>query len=558
MAREQNERTQRTDDSLLDRRSYLKLAGAAAATISTGSVAAAQSESRTLDVSDGERIDSHLEGINDGETVVIPNGTYPFGGATISADNVTIEGDGATFVSQGVSRLRIRGNNWEFGGVTFDQRGGSNQAILFPSGSGWRFHSCAWVGSLSAGNYLVYPAVADGGQAELDRCWFGDGVSSDRSESAIKAGSSLHGDLWVRRSYFYQSGAYGVQTIDPPKMRGTLNFDRCYFENCYLSCLRTGNDYGETCTVKNCTIVYDSKAETPAIQGRGVKAFRGVWAFWGPVEVVDTDVTNPFGPALVTSGNHGSPSITVDGGNIDGGVYGNVTTGSDVGSNASTTPPSECVTSASEAADPTQFDTGSDSDSSDDGTPTETSDFPHTISVVSDGSGVVSYEFTVSEQIRKSTARGASKDSEDQIDGGTVAGAVAGGTDSYEFGGQISSFSMDGNATIYFDGSEVSADSLADATTTPDSGTDDDTSEQYEGQLVIDGTDHPRRACTYKFKVEGDVRKSSELGSINAFDTIQDGVVSGRVVDGKDAYEISGNVVGFSMDGKATVGYKDQ
>lgn len=558
MAREQDGRERRTDDRLLDRRSYLKLAGASAATVAAGT-ATAQTSSRTLDVSDGERIDSYLEGISDGETVVIPEGRYPFGGATIAANDATIKSDGATFVSQGATRLDIKGSGWEFGGVEFDQTGGSNQLMVFPSGSGWRLHSCGWVGSLSAGNYLVYPAVAGGAQGEIDRCWFGDGVSADRSESAIKAGGGLDGDLWVRRSYFYQSGAYGVQTVNPPEMKGTINFDRCYFENCYLSCLRTGNDYGETCRVENCTILYDSKEETPAIQGSGVKAFRGVWAFWGPVEVVGTDVTNPFGPALVTSSNHGSPSITVDGGNVDGGVSGNVTVRDNVGSNPTTSPPTGCVTSANDAVSGQS--SSSDSSTTTDGS--SSSDFPNTLSI-SGGSAdnVLDYEFSVTDQVRKSTARGASINDEDVIDGNTATGAIAGGTDSYEFGGKISSFTIDGNATIYLNGSEVTADSLGDATTTTDSGGSGDSgsgtsSRQYDGQLVIDGTDHPDRVTTYEFKIEGDARKSSELGSINSFDTFENGVISGRVIGGKDGFEISGEIVGFEVDGKATIDYQD-
>lgn len=641
MAREQNGSTNRTDDRLLDRRSYLKLAGVAAATVTTGTAAASQSSSRTLGVSDGERIDSYLEQIGDGETVVIPDGTYTFNSATISADNVTVKGDGATFVSRGATRLNIRGTNWEFGGVTFDQTGGSSQVMIFPSGSEWRLHSCAWVGELSAGNYLIYPAVDAGSQAELDRCWFGDGVSDDRSESAIKANGGVDGDLWVRRTYFYQNGSYGVQTVNPPDMRGTVNYDQCYFENCYLDCLRAGNNFGKTAEVTDCTLVYDSQGETPAVQSTGQKAFRGVWAFWGNVAVRDTDITNPFGPALVASSNHGSPSITMTGGNLAGSVAGDVTVADDVGDDPSTTPPAECVTSAAEAVaidgdgppatepepEPegvvfelvasddaqseayhfavdgnvskhTAGDNAADNndeitESSDgtvsvagvagngygdafyvDGEVTEleldpakwtlywdgeevtrddlvtdapddgTSEFPHTLSIVAETSDVVNYEFTVTEQARKSTARSASKNPGDQIDDGTVTGSIAGGTDSYEFGGKISSFTIDGKATVYLDGSQIAPDELTEG-------------QEYSGKLVLDGTANPRRVSTYEFTVSGDVTKSGELGSINSLDSISENTVTGRVINGKDGYEISGEIVSFKIDGRATINYEE-
>lgn len=638
MAREQNGSTNRTDDSLIDRRSYLRLAGMAAATVATGTATASQSSSRTLGVSDGERIDSYLEQIGDGETVIIPEGSYTFSGATISADNVTIEGHGATFVSQGANRLNIRGTNWEFGGVTFDQSGGSNQVMIFPSGSGWRLHSCAWVGELSAGNYLIYPELAGGSQGEIDRCWFGDGVSDDRSESAIVGFGAIHGDLWIRRSYFYQNGVYGTNTTDPPEMDGIINYEQCYFENCYLDCLRAGN-YNQTATVRDCVLVYDSRSETPAVQSTGQKAYRGVWAFWGDVEVRGTDITNPFGPALVTSSNHGSPSITMTGGNLSGSAVGNVTVADDVGDDPSTTPPAECVTSAAEAvaidgggapttepepdgvlfelvaSDDAQSEayhfavdgnvskhtTGDNAaDANDeitensdgtvsvagvagngygdayyvDGEVTEleldpakwtlvwdggevtrddlvtdtsdggTSDLPHTLSIVAETNDVVEYEFIVTEQARKSTARGASKNPDDQINDGVVTGSIAGGTDSYEFDGKISSFSIDGKATVYLDDSQVASSELNEKS-------------KYSGKLVLDGTANPRRASTYEFTVNGDVRKSGMLGSMNPFDSISENTVSGRVVNGKDGYRISGEIVNFKIDGRATINYEE-
>jgi hypothetical protein len=640
MAREQNGSTNRTDDGTIDRRSYLKLAGVATATVAAGTAAASQSSSRTLGVSDGERIDSYLEGIGDGETVTIPEGTYTFSGATISADDVTIKGDGATLVSHGANRLNIRGSNWEFGGVTFDQTGDSNQVMIFPSGSGWRLHSCAWVGELSAGNYLIYPELTEGSQAEIDRCWFGDGVSDDRSESAIVGFGAIHGELWIRRSYFYQNGVYGLDTAHMPDMQGTINFDRNYFENCYLSCMRAGNAYGKTARIKDCVVLYDSRAETPAVQSTGQKAFRGIWAFWGEVTVEDTDVTNPFGPALVTSSNHGSPSITMTGGNLSGSVVGNVTVADDVGNDPSTTPPDECVTSAAEAVAingggaPTtepepdgvlfelvasddaqsaayQFavdgnvskhttgDNAADAndeitENSDgtvgvagvagngygdayyvDGEVTEldldpakwtlywdggevarddlvtdtpndgTSELPHTLSIVAETDDVVNYEFTVTEQARKSTARDASKNPNDQIDDGVVTGSIAGGVDSYEFDGKISSFSIDGNATVYLDDGQVAPSDLNDGS-------------KYSGKLVLDGTAHPRRASTYEFTVDGDVRKSGMLGSLNPFDSISGNTVSGRVVNGKDGYSISGEIVSFNIDGRATINYEEE
>lgn len=337
--------------SLMDRRSVLKLAGGTAAGIATGlsgiGTAAADS-AETIDIDDGERIDPYLENISDGDAIRIPQGTYTFGGAEIDADNWSLDGQGCTFKPPGRRDLDLTGDNWSFGGVRFDTEG-DRQVRLYPTGNDWRFHSCAWDGPNTNANYLVYPRVNEGHSAEIDRCWFGAGCGENRSESAIKGGKDWDGDVWIRRSYFRQNGSYSIQTMSPPPMRGTANFDRCYFENCYLSCLRTGNYYGKTCHVTDCVLVYDSREETPAMQGSGVKAYRGVWGFWGDVEVTDTDIKNPFGAAVATSSRHGDAHVTVKGGNVTGAIDTQVTVRDNVGSNPSTTPPEECVTSVDEA-----------------------------------------------------------------------------------------------------------------------------------------------------------------------------------------------------------------
>jgi len=202
---------------------------------------------------------------------------------------------------------------------------------------------------------------------------------------------------------------------------------------------------------------------------------------------------------------------------------------------------------------------GEDASDPDDGD-SGTTELPNTLSISGDGSESLSYSFSVTETIEKSTARNGSISDEDTINNGEVEGIVAGGTDSYDYAGRISSFSIDGSATIYRNGEQVSASSLGgDSTETGDSSDDGDSGEDSSlpNLVVIDGSDSPNLATSYTFDVDGDVAKDSEHGSVNDFDDISDGTVTGRVIGGADAYWFSGEITRFETDGAAFVSVQD-
>jgi hypothetical protein len=160
----------------------------------------------------------------------------------------------------------------------------------------------------------------------------------------------------------------------------------------------------------------------------------------------------------------------------------------------------------------------------------------------------VSYEFTVEGSVQKRTSAGDnSAESNDTVtdngDGTVTVSGVAGEGygDSYSVNGIITSMELDESKwTIRYDGSEVSVQDIA-----------------FPNTLVIDGSNAPRRASTYTFRVSGSARKSSDLGSINSYDIVSEGEISGRVVGGKDGYRFSGEVTGFSLDGPANVRVED-
>jgi hypothetical protein len=172
-----------------------------------------------------------------------------------------------------------------------------------------------------------------------------------------------------------------------------------------------------------------------------------------------------------------------------------------------------------------------------------------------DGADLSSYEFTVDGSVSKRTDAGdLAAEGNDEIsanDDGTttVTGAAGDGYgDSYYVNGDVTAIDIaEDKWTIRYDGEEVSAAELIDG----------NTDQQLSNTLVIDGNDKPNSVSTYTFQVSGDVAKSAELGSINSYDQATDGEISGRVVGGKDGYRFSGEITGFSLDGPATVRVED-
>ncbi len=157
-----------------------------------------------------------------------------------------------------------------------------------------------------------------------------------------------------------------------------------------------------------------------------------------------------------------------------------------------------------------------------------------TIEDVSDGS-TASYDFSVTGTLIKSDAMGATIDDNDTISGGSASGQVTNGTDSYEFSGEIASFSTDNSVTTHIDGEEVFTDSL--------------------GHDVIDltGTGDGQ---TYSFSV---VEGAGAYNGIAGDDTVSGRDVSGKVWnDSTDSYDYRNGVLKSGFDsGGTNVTYTD-
>lgn len=157
--------------------------------------------------------------------------------------------------------------------------------------------------------------------------------------------------------------------------------------------------------------------------------------------------------------------------------------------------------------------------------PAEGEETEHTLTI--DGEGLVydrNYTFEVSGSIEKSTANGASRNGNDEIDDGTATGSVRGGKDSYTFTGELMQFRGSG-VTVTLDGEEI------------------DTAEYGPTHTItIESPDDTDRS--YYLEVDQNLAKSTENdASTNRSDTLLPGnTATGNVVGGRDSYTFDGEL----------------
>jgi hypothetical protein len=164
--------------------------------------------------------------------------------------------------------------------------------------------------------------------------------------------------------------------------------------------------------------------------------------------------------------------------------------------------------------------------------------YPNLLTIFGDR-GQASYEFTVGQDLAKSTEDGATVDDNDTISGTTASGQVYGGKDSYRFAGGLEDFSLSDPATVILNGKEVDPSTLGSADSTPAS------------VLTIFGD---QGLAEYDLRVSGELSKSTANGaSTNDNDVVDGTTASGQVNGGKDSYEFTGEIVDFDLSAPATV-----
>ncbi|USZ68089.1 right-handed parallel beta-helix repeat-containing protein [Halorussus salilacus] len=502
MARDKTARENDSEQSLLDRRAYLKMAGAAAA-----SVAAVGATTSRVDAADYETIE-----VPAGSRETIRIG----GGETFENKLIDISADGAHF-------------------------------RVVTSGSGWTIRNVGVKGQNSdtSDTYSCFALQCDsGGEGLVENLYMGDG-SVDRCGHAAIGGYGNAGHVTLRNVHVQGWGADGIYLSQPGvegNSGGTFTVENAFAKNNNIENIRIGT----TGSVIRDSVVHVEGTDPVPSNESGQKAPRGVWLKeQSGLEVENCDI-KVSGADAVFANDGGSGTLTDC--RVDGSISGDVQT-QNVTEGADVTPPEGVPMSAEEAASGGT----SEGSSSDEPQTTEESDDEEDsegdlLELVSgeDTSGV-RYEFTVEGSVEKHESGDNAAESSDEItengDGTVTVSGVAGNGygDAFYVNGAVTAMDLDeSDWTLRYDGEEVSVDELT-----------------LPKKLVIDGSNRPNAVSTYTFEVSGKARKSADIGSINDYDTVEDGTISGRVVGGKDGYRFSGDVTGFELDGPANVRVED-
>jgi hypothetical protein len=158
------------------------------------------------------------------------------------------------------------------------------------------------------------------------------------------------------------------------------------------------------------------------------------------------------------------------------------------------------------------------------------------------GTGVTAnYEFTVSGDLEEAND---SLQSWDDVSGSTATGYVTETSheDGFNFSGEVTDFTfLQGEADVYVDGTQVDPSTLGD--------TASDT--QLPNSLSIDGSGTGQ--STYAVSVDGELEADAAAGTVEDADAVNAASAEGTVDGDADDYRFSGSIVGFDLEGDATV-----
>jgi hypothetical protein len=151
------------------------------------------------------------------------------------------------------------------------------------------------------------------------------------------------------------------------------------------------------------------------------------------------------------------------------------------------------------------------------------------IEIRSDGERI-EYSFQVSGSITM-----VDTDTEESVDGGSARGVVVDGTDVFEFTGELTGFSADGDPTVVVDGEEIDESTVSAGAGGPDWRT---ISIASDGQRV-----------NYDFTATGRV----EAVDTDTEESVDGGSAEGVVVDGTDVFRFTGSIGSYEDDGSPSV-----
>jgi hypothetical protein len=559
---------------LLDRRSYMKLAGATTAAAAFAGAASAdaseydviEANGQTIQIGQGETFENTLIDVSNGNGILL-----------------NVNGGDATIRNVGFSGL---------------YRGGDFAIVV----------------NADAGDVLVENVyLGDGANKDGESFVHGPGaIFLHRNSSADVTFRHCNVQGWPNNGFYCSNTAHG----------GSVRFESCYGKNNGVATFRCASAADEIvdCVAYNDDTDYST--ENGSWGGYTEQHGRPVWAWSpGPVTIENSHfAAGPYPAALLT---HQGGTIDFRSGAYSGGTQGQVQNG-DVSDDPDLSVPEGVPTSAEEAAAGGGAERSRPSSDDDDEGEEE---LPNRIRFEGDASSASRYEFVVDGDVETSTDEGATVDDGVEIEDGVVHGTVADWMDAFRFDGDLESLTVDGPATVFVDDEEVDPDeygpklphvleiegegtptsyeitvdgtiglgegedeaaeaavsgpsvqrsltdeshvfrfsgALTDVTFTEGDATvlldgEEVDPDEYGDRdllphaLVIDGTEADGPS-TYAFDVDGAVVKSDYRGaSIDEEDVIDGQTVTGLVADWCDAYWFEGDVEDFRITGDATV-----
>jgi hypothetical protein len=342
---------------LLNRRSLLKLGSTAVTGAGVGAFSMGTAAAETNEPASGTDLRDTLSNVGDGDTVRLePGGNYTItGDVTVSADDWTLVGNGATVTGSGsYNTIKLTGNRYDVGRFYVD--GPNDWSLRFIlDGGNWDLHNIAYLNRFGSDAHdLVTPRNAiDGTTSTMRDIWFGAGLANGNRAGYLKAHPvGTVGDIEVRGCYFFQSGCYATNSSSGAQYQldGTIDFYDCYFDSCWHDFVRTGSHNAGPTRVENCVMVTDP---TKLPDGRT----RGVWAWYGTTEIVDTHISLPDDQEVLAVYEDEDGYIVMNGGALDGKIYDSSADYelNDVGDTPKTSPPQGCITSPTEAVEGTDL-----------------------------------------------------------------------------------------------------------------------------------------------------------------------------------------------------------
>ncbi|MHC3438091.1 hypothetical protein ACYJ1Y_08280 [Natrialbaceae archaeon A-gly3] len=427
------------NSGLLDRRSYLKLAGVATAgtAMAAGAASAAADDYEVVEVPAGKR-----EVVNVGSGETLENVLYD-----ISANGAAV--------------------------------------TIAAYGSDWTLRNIGIKGRYSATEAVIGAADTGGGTSRIENVYVGDGAEAGhRVGLGIWVSPEHNGHMDIERVNIQEMGDNSFY-CSAPGGQGTVDIRNCYSANSWVSHYRLARG-----TVENCVALNDSRH----------KDGRGVWA-WAPgtVEVKGCDLEmNGRHYSVVAGGNNPGAEVTVEDTQWDrsfNGGYrdhrGQVRLGSGNGTDPDGSRiPEGCPTTPEEAAAGTSSSNGSGGREED-----EDDELPHVILFEGSEEGATRYEFSVDGDVEKSTYEGATIDDEDVIEDDFVHGIVGTWRDAFRFSGDLEELTVDGPGTVSVDGEEVDpadyGEDLPHTLEIEGEGIPSSFEITVDGDLEFDGEDEP-------------------------------------------------------------------